>query len=170
MLSRDRVKLFTSFFLYYMMALLSEFGREIMKKLLITTLVSLFSVCAVSAGSVYADEDYTSVIIDCSNLGLNKAMSPVVIDEKGNEIYPGSAAATMDMKTVLDGSVVSYEKSVEKANVNKLAGRKPLIIKANAVKGILSSDPMLGRLDSIRLALANNQAKFLSKRKVIFVY
>lgn len=141
-----------------------------MKKILITTLVSFFSITAISAGSVYADDDYTSVIIDCSNLGLNKAMSPVVIDEKGLEIYPGSAGNEMDMKDVLSGGVVSYENSMEKASTNKLAGRKPLIIKANAVRGILSSDPMLGRLDSIRLALANNQSKLLSKRKVIFVY
>lgn len=141
-----------------------------MKKLLITTLVSLFSVGALSAGSVYADEDYTSVIIDCSNMGLTKAMAPVIVDEKGQEIYPGSAAATMDMKAVLDGSIVSYEKSLEKAHINKLAGKKPLRIKASAVKGILSSDPMLSRLESIRLALANNQTKFLSQRKVILIY
>ncbi|MFN8576273.1 MAG: hypothetical protein U0354_05405 [Candidatus Sericytochromatia bacterium] len=141
-----------------------------MKKILITALVSFFSISVISAGSVYADDDYTSVIIDCSNLGLNKAMSPVVIDEKGLEIYPGSAGNEMDMKDVLSGGVVSYENSMEKASTNKLAGKKPLIIKANAVKGILSSDPMLGRLDSIRLALANNQSKLLSKRKVIFVY
>lgn len=141
-----------------------------MKKLLVTTLVSLFSIAGLSAGAVHADDDYTSVIIDCSNLGLNKAMSPVVIDQKGNEIYPGSAGNEMDMKDVLDGSIVSYEKSMLKANSNKAAGKKPLIIKAKAVKGILSSDPELSRLDTIRLSLANNQAKFLSKRKVIFIY
>jgi hypothetical protein len=141
-----------------------------MKKVFITTLVSFFSIVAINSASVNADEDYTSVIIDCSNLGLNKAMSPVVIDEKGQEIYPGSAAATMDMKDVLSGNIVSYANSLEKASTSKIAGRKPLIVKASAVKGILSSDPILGRFDSIRLALANNQAKFLNKRKVILVY
>ncbi len=141
-----------------------------MKKFLITALVSLFSISALSAGSVHADEDYTSVIIDCSNMGLNKAMSPVVISEKGEELYPGAAAATMDMKSVLDGSIVAYESSYEKASINKSAGKKPLILKATAVKGILSSDPMLSRIESIRLSLANNQSRFLSKRKVILIY
>lgn len=141
-----------------------------MKKFLVTSLVSLFSISVLSAGSVHADEDYTSVIIDCSNMGLTKAMSPVVINEKGEELYPGAAAATMDMKAVLDGSIVAYENSFEKASINKSAGNKPLIIKASAVKGILSSDPMLSRIESIRLALANNQSSFLSRRKVILIY
>lgn len=141
-----------------------------MKRLLVTTLVSLFSIAGLSAGAVHADTDYTSVIIDCSNLGLTKAMSPVVVDQKGNEIYPGAAGNEMSMHDILEGNLVSYETSMIKANVNKVAGKKPLILKATSVKGILSSDPELSRLDTIKLSLANNQSKFLSKRKVIFVY
>ena len=141
-----------------------------MKKLFIGALVSLFSVGFINAGSLQASENYTSVIIDCSQLGLSKTMAPVVVNDKGDELYPGAAGATMDMKAVLDGTIVSYEKDLNKARINKTAGNNPLIIKASAVKGILSSDPMLSRLDSIRLALANNEAKFLVKRKVIFIY
>ncbi|MBC7472987.1 MAG: hypothetical protein H7263_01755 [Candidatus Sericytochromatia bacterium] len=141
-----------------------------MNKFIIGTLVSLFSFSLISAGSVQANENYTSVIIDCSNMGLLRAMSPVVINEKGDELYPGDAAATMDMKAVLAGKIVNYEKSIEKAIINDNAGKHPLIIKASSVKGILSSDPVLSRLDTIKLSLANNEAKFLGQRKVILIY
>jgi hypothetical protein len=141
-----------------------------MKKLLIIGLISVFSLGTINAASIQAGGNYTSVIVDCSSLGLVRAMSPIVRNGTGEEVYPASAADTMNMKTVLEGGVVTYEKSVDKAVKNKLAGGNPLILKAISIEGILKSDPVISRLDSIRLALANSEGRFLNKRKVILVY
>ena len=115
-------------------------------------------------------KNYTSVIIDCSKMQIARAMSPMVRGTSGDEIYPGSAGKFMDMNAVLEGKVVTYENSITKAKVNPIAGAKPLIIKPVSVGGIQNSDPILTRLDSIKLFLANLDEDFLSKRKIIVVY
>jgi hypothetical protein len=115
-------------------------------------------------------KNYTSVIIDCSKMQIARAMSPIVRGTSGDEIYPGSAGKFMDMNAVLEGKVVTYENSITKAKVNPIAGAKPLIIKPVSVGGIQNSDPILTRLDSIKLFLANLDEDFLSKRKIIVVY
>lgn len=141
-----------------------------MKKLLLTALISVFSIGTMTTASL-ADENYTSLIIDCSELGLNKAMSPMVRSEKGQAVYPSDTIASqIKMEDVLSGSYITYQRNIDNAKIHKIAGKKPLIIKAISLDGILKSDPVISRLDAIRLSLANNEGKFLNRHKVIIAY
>ncbi|MEK7434522.1 MAG: hypothetical protein AABZ74_15425 [Cyanobacteriota bacterium] len=119
---------------------------------------------------VPASSNYTSVIIDCTGIFLVRAMSPVLLDAKYNEIYPGSYAKYMKLEEIMEGRIITYEKDLAKAKANFLAGKKPLILKPIGIEGIIKSNPMLSRQDAIKLKLAELDGKFMASKKVIFVY
>ncbi|MFN8671696.1 MAG: hypothetical protein U0457_06365 [Candidatus Sericytochromatia bacterium] len=161
-----------------------------MKKLVITSLISTFILGATINYSfaskavnnkktmkenknVKKDQQqdfYTSVIVDCTGSFLIRAMSPVLLDGKYNELYPGQYAKNMKMEDIMEGRVITYEKSLAKAKSNPLAGKKPLILKPTGIEGAIRSNPMLSRQDAIKLKLADLDGKFLAGKKVIFVY
>lgn len=142
-----------------------------MNKLFFTLIIILLAFVMIPVSQVRADSNYTSVIIDCSEKGLQRAMSPVIRDISGKDVYPTEEMVSgMKSNEIFNSGVVIYEKSLETAKRNKLAGNNPLIIIATSVKGLLKSDPVITRLDAIKISLADYEGKFLNKKKVILVY
>src|SRR5262249_46739157 len=131
-----------------------------MKKWIIGAIISVFCLTAIIMVSIYTKpEKYTAVIVDCSGMGLTRAMSPKVFNSGGQEIYPGPAAEGMNMKEVIESGVVTYENSVENARKHIIAGSNPLILKAKSIDGIIKSDPVIEDSDAIKLTNADNTSK-----------
>lgn len=115
-------------------------------------------------------EFYTSVIINCNGMSLGRSMSPVLFDNKYNEVYPSTYSKYMSTLDVMEGKVFIYEKTINSAKNNVKAGKKPLIVKAIDLEGLFKSNPVISREDSIKIKLADFDGKFLKEKKVIFVY
>jgi hypothetical protein len=138
-----------------------------MKKFLVFVFLTILS----SSNLVWAGENYTSLILDCRDTNLVRAMSPTMKDQDGNEIYPNEKySGEVSVKDILHGGIFIYEKSMEDAYKNKKTGKKPLVIKAVEVEGLIRSNPVVSREDLVKIIFSNYENQFLNKRNVIIVH
>ena len=108
--------------------------------------------------------DYTSVVIDCTGLGLKPAMSPVIKNETGVSIY---GSKNLDYDLVTAKGMAAYSRSLDVSEIPR-AGDKPLVVKATAVEGH-SVNPIVSASDANRILSENEQSHFLDDMNVIFV-
>jgi hypothetical protein len=113
---------------------------------------------------------YTSVIIDCSGLGGEPAMSPTILDSSEGELYFGTRPLSDAMTDfVINEGIVGYTHSLAEAKANDRAGRNPLQVRAQRVDGRFKADAVLADKDAQMLVGAEQSAKILSNAKVIFI-
>ena len=105
---------------------------------------------------------YTGIIIDCSGLGLQPVMSPVIKNEEGETIYGDK---NLDYDKIIELGMASYSDGVD--NLER-AGKNPIVVKAVEVANFKSS-PVLSVADSNRVLLENKSSGFLEKLNVVFV-
>jgi hypothetical protein len=118
-------------------------------------------------------EKYTSLIIDCSQLGLIRGMSPVVLTPDEYELYPSiivDGLNQQNLASVMSNGLVTYANSLADAKNNKIAGKNPLVIRASDVKGILKTDAVIDPVDAAKLIMVNEKSNILDERKVILIY
>ena len=109
--------------------------------------------------------DYTSLVIDCTGLGLKPAMSPVIQNANGEAIY---GAKNLDYDVVVSKGMAAYVKDIEQLPKISRTGEKPLIVKGNAVERH-SINPVISVADANRILLENEQSHFLDQLNVIFL-
>lgn len=109
---------------------------------------------------------FTSLIVDCSGMRIDPAMSPKIRRADGSEFW-GTA---LKYDFLQSHGVVTYTQTIEEAKRKSRAGSNPLITKAIGRSGIrFMCDPVLSDTD-IEIITAENQAsRFLDKFDVIFV-
>ena len=103
----------------------------------------------------------TGVIIDCTDLGLRPAMSPVIKAENGQPIY---GYKNLDVDKVVRSGMASYAHSDAEAT---RAGANPLRLRAVSVDR--SANPVLSANDANRLLLENGVSGFLDATNVVFI-
>lgn len=114
------------------------------------------------------NEDYTGVIIDAKGLGAEPAMSPALFDESGKELYLAGIPAHPD--DVIERGIASYAKSVDEAKtLTRRVGKKPLVIKAKAVRGPMRASLVLDRNAAGLLLGADQRKAFLNSFNVVIV-
>lgn len=114
-------------------------------------------------GSLYgATGQYTGLIVDCTGLGLQTAMAPVVYTE-GNKMVYGIANFTRDQ--VINRGCVGYSHSVD-SGVSR-AGSNPMIVRAESVERFVN--PVISKEDAARILAENQMNGFLSTANVVFV-
>lgn len=106
---------------------------------------------------------YTGLIVDCSGLGLQPVMSPVIKDDKGNPIY---GYKNLDYDKVVSDGMASYYKDAKSQNC---AGINPLVIKAVKVDNN-HSNPVVKVSDAALILTANQKDKFLDNCAVVFIW
>lgn len=114
-------------------------------------------------GSLYgATGQYTGLIVDCTGLGLQTAMAPVVYTE-GNKMVYGIANFTREQ--VINRGCVGYSHSVD-SGVSR-AGSNPMIVRAESVERFVN--PVISKEDAARILAENQMNGFLSTANVVFV-
>lgn len=110
-----------------------------------------------------ADGGYTGLIVDCSGLGLQCVMSPVIFDAGEKPIY---GHKNLDSATVINYGMASYSKD----GVSNLAraGNNPLIVKAVSLAGH-ESNPIISLEDANRVLIENQATGFLQNCAVVFI-
>ena len=104
---------------------------------------------------------YTGVIIDCTDLGLRPAMSPVIKAENGQPIY---GYKNLDVDKVVANGMASYAHTEAEAT---RAGANPLRLRAVSVDH--NANPVLSANDANRLLLENGVSGFLDATNVVFL-
>lgn len=109
---------------------------------------------------------YTGLIVDASGLGAKPAMSPRIVDERGEEIY-GTGVASRDF--ALDLGMVGYSRNVEKARANDRVSDNALVIKAVKTDGPAGTNIVISNADAEAIRSATQHLSFLSKCRVVVI-
>ena len=103
---------------------------------------------------------YTGLVIDCSEMGLKPAMSPVIYNDEGTPIY---GYKNLDSATVINRGMAGYARSVEEAS---RAGAHPLVVSAVSING---ANPVIATADANRILIENGATHFLDQAAVVFI-
>lgn len=105
---------------------------------------------------------FTGVIVDCTGLGLDTAMSPVIKDTNGRKIY---GHKNLDVDHIIANGMVTYSNGM--TNVQR-AGAKPIVVTALRVENH-SINPVVSLEDANRLLIENEVSHFFEATNVVFV-
>ena len=109
---------------------------------------------------------YTGLVVDCSGMGLESVMSPVIKNDNNQPIY---GYKNLDIDKVIEYGMASYAESANDSTSRSRAGNNPLIVKAVNVDGIIKGNPVVSVADSDKILIANQSDEFLDDCKVVFV-
>ncbi len=108
--------------------------------------------------------NYTSLVVDCTGLELQPAMSPVIRNENGEAIY---GASNLDYDIVTTKGMAAYSRSLDVQSISR-AGERPFVVKGTAVSGN-NINPVVTVADANHILMENEQTHFLDELNVIFV-
>ncbi|MGK5095245.1 hypothetical protein WDW89_24945 [Deltaproteobacteria bacterium TL4] len=109
---------------------------------------------------------YTGLIIDASQIEVQPAMSPKIIDEQGKEVY---GSAYVDRGFVLKHGMAGYVKTMDKAQQNDRVQDKPLVVKALGSAGKNKTDIVIKNEDAQKLRQIAATQSFLREARVVIV-
>ena len=107
---------------------------------------------------------FTSLVVDCRELGLKPVMSAVIRTDEGNAIY---GAENLDFDLIIEKGMVAYTADSTLANVSR-AGENPLFVRALELQNF-SSNPIISVADANRILIENQSSGFLDKLNVVFL-
>jgi len=109
---------------------------------------------------------FSSVIVDCIGIGIERAIFPILRRSDGGEI---NAVMSID-NGVCDRGAVAYSRNLDDAKRNPRAGANPLIVRAIGRAGDkYMCDAVISDPDADRVAQENETSHFLDKCNMIFV-
>ena len=109
---------------------------------------------------------YTGLVVDCSGMGLEAVMSPVIKNGNGQPIY---GYKNLDIDKVIADGMASYANSANDAISRERAGNNPLVVKAQKVDGTIPGNPVISVADADKVLIANQSDMFLENCNVVFV-
>lgn len=113
-----------------------------------------------------SSDRYTGLVVDCSGLGLEAVMSPVIQNNNNQAIY---GAQNLDIEKVIEYGMASYASSANDPVSRERAGNNPLVVKAVKVNGLIKGNPVVSVADSDKILIANQSDMFLDNCAVVFV-
>lgn len=114
-----------------------------------------------------ASGPFTSLIVDCSGLDIERAMNPRVRRPDGSEVW---GALTVDYDFLQDHGIVAYARNMDEARRSSRARSNPLVTRAiGRAGGAFMCDPIISSADSDRILKENAVSHFLDKFDVVFV-
>ena len=131
-----------------------------------TTTVTTTETTALSSGTVVAGAvagpKHTGLIVNCSGLGLNPVMSPVIRNQSGQPIY---GYKNLNYDRVIAYGMADYTRDI---NDQTRAGNNPLVVMAVSVENH-NAYLVVTISDSDSIWIANQMAGFLDNCAVVFV-
>ena len=113
--------------------------------------------------SVKVNGGYTGLVVDCSGLGLNPVMSPVIFNSNQQPIY---GYKNLDYDKVIANGMASYANNMN-SNISR-AGSNPLVIKATSIRDH-NGNPVISMEDANRILMENKSSHFLDNCAVVFI-
>ncbi len=123
-----------------------------------------------SNAGVTADEkpatSHTGLVIDAKGLKVLPALSPRILDEKGEQVYGASYASR---EYAVQIGVCGYMKSLDAAAAHERVAGNPLVVKGLRTNGPALSDIVISDKDALKIRGASENLTFLKKCRVIVV-
>lgn len=110
-------------------------------------------------GDDFENVHYTGLLIDARDLALERTMSPRILDEDGNVLYPNPGHVP-SIDYLEDRGMASYDSSEESA---RRAGSHPLVARAMDVAGAGHDDLVVSNETAARIRAADRRNRFLSR-------
>ena len=110
--------------------------------------------------------NYTGLVIDASEHGINPAMCPEIMQGSGAKVYD---ILSVDPEDVGTRGVATYFGSISSATADPRAGDNPLVIPAVDIEerdGVLTGHPIISAEDAERIRLENDMSGFLDAGNV----
>ena len=109
---------------------------------------------------------FTSLIVDCGGLNVQRAISPKIRKPDGAEIW-GTVPADAD--ALQDRGIVAYARGIEDARRSPRSGANPLVVKAiGRAGGRFMCDAAVSEPDAERIVRENQASHFLDRFDVVF--
>lgn len=106
---------------------------------------------------------YTGLIVDCSGLGLEPVMSPVIADASGRAIY---GHKNLDPDFIIKYGMADYTKK-DNPNLAR-AGDNPLTVRAIGLESH-NAKPIISAVDANLILMENQTTNFFEKTAVVFI-
>ena len=123
-----------------------------------------------SNAEIAADEkpatSRTGLVIDAKGLKALPALSPRILDEKGEQVY---GASYISREYAVQIGVCGYMKSLDAASSDERVAGNPLVVKGLRTNGPALSDIVISDKDALKIRGASENLTFLKKCRVIVV-
>lgn len=109
---------------------------------------------------------FTGLVVDARGLNAKPAMSPKIVDERGEEVY-GSAYVSREY--AVQQGMSGYSKDIDAAIADARVTDNPLLVKGVRAEGAGRSDIVISDADAAKLRAASEDLTFLKKCRVMIV-
>jgi hypothetical protein len=109
---------------------------------------------------------FTGLVVDARGLNARPAMSPKILDERGNEVY-GSAYVSREF--AVQQGMAGYAKDLTASQTNPRVTNQPLTVKGLKTEGPGQSDLVISNADADTIRSASENLSFLKKCRVMIV-
>ena len=131
----------------------------------VTTNINVTTNVNTTVGGVVSNK-YTGLVVDCSGMGLESVMSPVIKNGNGQPIY---GYKNLDIDKVIEDGMASYANNANDSISRERAGNHPLVVKAQKIDGTIPGNPVVSVADADKILIANQSDMFLDNCNVVFV-
>jgi hypothetical protein len=109
---------------------------------------------------------FTGLVVDARGLSARPAMSPKILDERGQEVY-GSAYVSREF--AVQQGMAGYAKDLTASQTNPRVTDQPLTVKGLKTEGPGQSDLVISNADADAIRSASENLSFLKKCRVMIV-
>jgi len=110
--------------------------------------------------------EWTGILVDVRGLDFRPALFPMVVTEEDEEVYGPSFA---DEERLAGSGMVGYHTSRSEAVLADRIGSNPLVVRALAVAGANSSDPVISDYDAGRMHASAANLDLMAECRVGFL-
>jgi hypothetical protein len=111
-------------------------------------------------------EVFTGLVVDARGIQARPAMSPRIIDEKGQEVY---GSMNVDREYAVQQGMSGYARDLTAAQSNPRVTNSPVSVKGIRTEGAGRSDIVIANAEAERIRAAGGQEGFLKKCRVMIV-
>ena len=111
-------------------------------------------------------EVFTGLVVDARGIQARPAMSPRILDEKGEEIF---GSLNVDREYAVQQGMSGYARDLTAAQSNARVTNNPLSVKGLRTEGAGRSDIVIANGDADKLRGAAENIAFLKKCRVMIV-
>ena len=112
------------------------------------------------------DQPFTGLVVDARGLGFRPALLPAVLSQAGDQVY---GADYVSREVALKNGLMSYHTRVKRALNDERVGRRPMFVRAVAVRGRLKADVVVSDSDALLVHAAAKVHNFLREGRVVVI-
>ncbi|MEK7827043.1 MAG: hypothetical protein AAB299_04785 [Thermodesulfobacteriota bacterium] len=121
---------------------------------------------APAASPASGGEVFTGLVVDASGIQARPAMSPLIIDEKGQEVY---GSMNVEREYAVQQGMSGYARDLTAAQSNARVTNSPVSVKGLKTEGAGRSDIVIANADAEKIRASGDNQSFLKKCRVMIV-